>query len=734
MFKIESYVTPILLSYVDKYVRDFKPADAQVSLWGGGVALHNLVLKADVLQQEVALPFTLVSGRIHELLIQVPWTKIMSEPIVITIDTIECVLNLNPPEPQDDNSPPEPPRRTQVVEAPPGYMQALVRRIVSNIALRVHHLIVKYVQDDIVLSLNVKHLAVDSAGPSWELAFADIDPVEPVIRRLVRLDDLTLCLDRADSDGKIRFYQEPLLYRCQLDLRVLTRLVSANTRRAIGLSVQLRSSKLAWGVTNDQLVLLLRLLNEIPRAEIKLPPPAPKMTAQSLPLHTSQNSAEPARVESWSEWAWSWLPTLADREGAEETPTPPTPIPIALVAYLDDVSLVLKYKEESTVYLSKIEADLPDKPWTWPEEDPTDARIELAQVADEPLRGTVHASQENRASTEQDIEDRIEEPTVSTENMDPLWQHMQPILFVEYSHERSPPQPYTNPYENPPIVIDVYCVRSDWVEVCAMRVQVHPLGLVVSPALVHRLSALYAALGDLPPTPVADLPTRTLTVEECEALMENLPQKRISIDMREMRVRIVPWDHASVDKTMVPLLSLDIEVPKAVFVITGPLYPHRVCSASCQMPEDSGPLWNASRLHVSGTVSSAQAQLWTGEGNPRPCARADIRFALHMLLNKHMFSRRESVLLSYILKLREVNVCGSSARLQAASQVISSLMNERLSPLLHHSTLAKDALNDEGKSILTVFQFFSLYYVLAVTRGPSGLRVLCAHWPAILES
>lgn len=30
MFKIESYVTPILLSYVDKYVRDFKPADAQV--------------------------------------------------------------------------------------------------------------------------------------------------------------------------------------------------------------------------------------------------------------------------------------------------------------------------------------------------------------------------------------------------------------------------------------------------------------------------------------------------------------------------------------------------------------------------------------------------------------------------------------------------------------------------------------------------------------------------------
>lgn len=65
-------------------------------------------------------------------------------------------------------------RTTQVVEAPPGYMQALVRRIVSNITVKVHHLIVKYVQDDIVLSLNVKHLTVESAGADWTPAFAGI--------------------------------------------------------------------------------------------------------------------------------------------------------------------------------------------------------------------------------------------------------------------------------------------------------------------------------------------------------------------------------------------------------------------------------------------------------------------------------------------------------------------------------------------------------------------------------
>lgn len=30
MFRIESYITPIILSHIDKYVKDFRPKDAQV--------------------------------------------------------------------------------------------------------------------------------------------------------------------------------------------------------------------------------------------------------------------------------------------------------------------------------------------------------------------------------------------------------------------------------------------------------------------------------------------------------------------------------------------------------------------------------------------------------------------------------------------------------------------------------------------------------------------------------
>ena len=33
MFKVESYITPLLLSYVDKYIKNFKPEDSQVLLY-----------------------------------------------------------------------------------------------------------------------------------------------------------------------------------------------------------------------------------------------------------------------------------------------------------------------------------------------------------------------------------------------------------------------------------------------------------------------------------------------------------------------------------------------------------------------------------------------------------------------------------------------------------------------------------------------------------------------------
>ena len=146
MFKLESYITPIILSHVEKYVKNVRAEQSQVrqqmelsylcsynlaqpnpnpllmllrakvgvsrelfmylctvqtycmsqvSLWGGDVSFSNLDLRLDVLERELRLPFSFISGHIHELQIHVPWTRLNAEPIVITINTIGnalCVL------------------------------------------------------------------------------------------------------------------------------------------------------------------------------------------------------------------------------------------------------------------------------------------------------------------------------------------------------------------------------------------------------------------------------------------------------------------------------------------------------------------------------------------------------------------------------------------------------------------------------------------------------------------
>lgn len=57
------------------------------------------------------------------------------------------------------------------IEAPPGYVQSLINKIVSNIRIYCNNLILKYVEEDIVLSMNVKLLSFESANEKWEAAY-----------------------------------------------------------------------------------------------------------------------------------------------------------------------------------------------------------------------------------------------------------------------------------------------------------------------------------------------------------------------------------------------------------------------------------------------------------------------------------------------------------------------------------------------------------------------------------
>ena len=213
MLRLESYVAPFLTSYLKRYIRNLTSEDLKLSIWGGDVVLTNLELKLDILESELDMPFAVESGHIHELRIHIPWMALASESVEITISTIEISLRLQDPAEEremDDGAcsvlssemsarsprqkPPAATASSQNVtnddeSSAPGYIESLILKIGNNINVKIENLILKYVENDIVLSLNIKSIHLMPVGDeNWELGWVEVTENDPVVRRLINIE------------------------------------------------------------------------------------------------------------------------------------------------------------------------------------------------------------------------------------------------------------------------------------------------------------------------------------------------------------------------------------------------------------------------------------------------------------------------------------------------------------------------------------------------------------------
>ncbi|XP_024917375.1 vacuolar protein sorting-associated protein 13B isoform X2 [Cynoglossus semilaevis] len=357
---LESYVTPLLMSYVNKYIKNLKPSDLQLSLWGGDVVLSKLDLKLDVLEQELKLPFTFMSGHIHELRIHVPWTKLGSEPVVITINTMECILKLRDGAQDDHESGSSStsrsvsdsskavakPRRIQQAapsdpDLPPGYVQSLIRRVVNNLNLVVNNLILKYVEDDIVLSVNITSAECYTVDDMWERAFMDITAPELVLRKVINFADCTVCLDKRNASGKIEFYQDPLLYKCSFRTRLHFTYDNINAKIPSVIKIQTMVESLKLSITDQQLPMFIRILqlvialyygeigghkdSEGDEGSSHVRETAGNVSGMDVDMESlgsdsdMQLSSPEDDDQGWVSWAWSFVPAIVGtaEEGEE---------------------------------------------------------------------------------------------------------------------------------------------------------------------------------------------------------------------------------------------------------------------------------------------------------------------------------------------------------------------------------------------------------------------------------
>lgn len=238
---LEGYITPLLMSYVDKYVKNIKPSDLKLSFWGGDAVLRNLELRLDVLERELGIPLEFKSGCIRELTLHLPWNAIGSSPVEVTIKDLEFVVKLKPlratssPTPASEKGSEE---RTDSSlqqgsaatgdekEVAPGYLQGYLNRIINNVCIHVQNMVVKIVEEesDFMLTLNIGSVEFHTVNAKWEKEFVYTDYFQDgyTLYKMLKVSDTVVNLHPIEMTEKAQgsLLHEPFVNRCTIECRM----------------------------------------------------------------------------------------------------------------------------------------------------------------------------------------------------------------------------------------------------------------------------------------------------------------------------------------------------------------------------------------------------------------------------------------------------------------------------------------------------------------------------------
>lgn len=241
---LEGYITPLLMSYIDKYVKNLKPSDLKLSFWGGDAVLRNLELRLDVLEREFKIPLEFKSGCIRELILHLPWNAIGSSPVQVTIKDLEVVVKLKllransssthvsgstVPEDSQKAQPPSPagevPSRGDE-ELAPGYLQGYLNRIVNNVCIQVQNMVIKVIEEesDLMLTFNVGFIEYYTTNEKWgkEFVYTDYFQEEYRLHKVIEVKDMTVNFHPIDMIEKAQgeFHHQPFISRCEFACRM----------------------------------------------------------------------------------------------------------------------------------------------------------------------------------------------------------------------------------------------------------------------------------------------------------------------------------------------------------------------------------------------------------------------------------------------------------------------------------------------------------------------------------
>lgn len=361
MLRTESYVGPILESYLSRYIK-LSAEDLKISLWSGECKLQNLELRLNVIESELNLPFKVLSGKLGELKIKIPWSSLGSQSIIISISGLEIILELKTPKsiefktqlPEDSDdefvdcvedqyvsSRSESPDHSQIDIQPDqnnaGYLENLITKIKNNIKIEISDFVIKYQEPSFVISTTIENLELTSCDEFWKPAFLDIiKEKEPIVRQVAKISNLRLNIDARDSvTGHVEeVFPDPFLSKTQIEVRVMQWFRTSRSKLPYLVKASLLFEKANIVVADKQLPIAIRFSQLI--------------SALYYREFTWEKTDTPSVPEVKSNPGWSsWAMGFFNSEPTGEKSNTNEPTSLILGIYLRKVSIWLKTKNHT---------------------------------------------------------------------------------------------------------------------------------------------------------------------------------------------------------------------------------------------------------------------------------------------------------------------------------------------------------------------------------------------------
>lgn len=631
-------------------------------------------------------------------------------------------------------------------DAQAGYMASLITKILNNISVICNNIVLKFIEEDIVISMNIQHLSVHSADHRWKRAFIDVSPTNVLFRKLINIIDFTICIDKRNSSGKIEFVQEPILYKCSMELRLYRKFNAAAPAKFSLTRIDVQTNSLNLSISSQQFPMLMRLYDLIMalksgRLQAKY--------SENFQTQPSTEGQEQGDDESWLLWAWNMIPAiLPDEQSNEPMETTDKKI-FEFGFYVEDIKLVLKAQEFLSDPIIPSTKKAVFKPLlaihmqefytitiiSGVRKFNVKSGVGFAEVTalEECTCGVfVTDSQLLTAGNKEKTGSYLKDSFMDKEaaSMQTKYEGMWANYYEKTSEE-------VMLSKTAALAIDIlHSVEipddarssdigsdlefSNLSESYVIRVFGSGYFVTAGAELIHRLEKLVQYYKDcdfLPyfeeEKPLMKNQLSPATADDYDALINEVPLKVVQMKLKNVTVVVKEWDHEKPSKAMRKLAKqgsyvglvqkqsvlLEIKIDDATMEMKLPLYRNRLIYTACQLPEDiENELFTKCFFMLAVALKNVKVDM-KFENQKRICEITNLSGRLKRLIYPHLWAEKNLQENFY-----EVNVDGFSlminpAQLIALQTIIMSMVSKSV-----EIEQEKDVLRNLEKSELVVVQ------------------------------